>query len=78
VLALPEREGRSFAAGLHGAAHALLAALPLLVLCHPTDVGCECTASTEEAGYQPRRLLLYDRQPGGTGIAAQVLPWLVG
>lgn len=71
VLVLPEREGRTFAAGLHGAAHALLTVLPLFVLCNPRDVGCECTASTE-ARYVPRRLLLYDRQPGGTGIAAQV------
>jgi len=62
-------------AGLHAAAHALLAVLPLHLSCEPSDVGCECDA-LRKGGSWPKRLLLFDRCEGGLGIsrrAAEVM-----
>jgi len=65
--------GREFRAGLHAAGHALLNALPIHIICDPLDVGCLCYSDIEKR-YRPSRLLLYDQQPGGTGISQQVQP----
>ena len=73
VKAAVRREDREFKAGLHAAGHALLNVLPLYILCNPEDVGCEC-ANKYETRYKPSRVLLYDKQPGGTGISSQVRP----
>ncbi|KAL1530051.1 hypothetical protein AB1Y20_000973 [Prymnesium parvum] len=66
-------------AGLHAAAHALLAVLPLHLSCEPADVGCECDALRKGALW-PKRLLLFDRCEGGLGIVkraqAVMLPLL--
>ena len=71
--ALLERLGMEFKAGVHAAAHALLNVLPLYLMCNTADAGVECP-SPEETRWRPERLLIYDTQPGGTGIAAQAQP----
>jgi hypothetical protein len=40
-------------------------------MCNPSDLGSEC-ANPHDTRYFPERLLLFDRHPGGIGIAAQV------
>lgn len=40
-------------------------------MCNPSDLGTEC-ANPKDTRYFPERLLVYDRHPGGIGIAAQV------
>jgi DEAD/DEAH box helicase domain-containing protein len=65
--------GKDFREGLHAAGHALLNALPMHIICDPQDVGCLCYSDVEKR-YRPSRLLLYDQQPGGTGISQQVYP----
>ena len=71
--ALVEQENRELRAGVHAAAHALLNVLPLYLMCNAQDAGCECV-NESETRWKPERLLIYDRQPGGTGISAQVQP----
>ena len=56
--------GEQLEAGLHAAAHALLAVLPLHLSCEPGDVGCECNALRKASQLRrggPQRLLLFDR-----------------
>jgi len=65
------QEAREFRAGLHAAGHALLNVLPLFILCKMADAGVECFHKNENK-YRPQRLLIYDCQPGGTGISKQV------
>lgn len=43
-----------------------------LVFCSPNDIGCEC-ASAHDTRFRPERLLVYDKQPDGIGIAVQVI-----
>lgn len=40
-------------------------------MCNPQDLGCDC-ANPNDTRYYPERLLLFDKHPGGIGIAAQV------
>jgi len=61
--------GAPYRDGVHAASHALLNALPLLAPCSPDDVACECDAPYFNRTV-PDRLLLYDRHPGGVGLAA--------
>jgi ATP-dependent helicase YprA (DUF1998 family) len=62
--------GLDFAAGVHAAAHALLNALPLRVLgVNAGDVGAEC-AGPPGSRPRPERLCLFDKHPGGIGLAA--------
>lgn len=42
-------------------------------MCNPSDLGSEC-ANPHDTRYFPERLLLFDRHPGGIGIAAQARP----
>ena len=65
--------GLSFAAGAHAATHAVINALPLYVSVNPSDVAAECFDG-RGARYAPRRLLIYDRHPGGVGAAKQAAP----
>ena len=56
--------GGRLEAGLHAAAHALHAVLPLHLACEAADVGCECNAlrkATQLGRGAPQRLLLFDR-----------------
>ena len=60
--------GLDYQGGLHAAGHAVLAVLPLFVKCERCDVGTEC-ASPFSTHARPLRLIIYDRNPGGVGIA---------
>ncbi|KAI5067358.1 hypothetical protein GOP47_0017886, partial [Adiantum capillus-veneris] len=68
-----ESLGLPFRAGLHAASHALLNIIPLYILCNGSDLGTEC-ANPHDTRYFPERLLVFDRHPGGIGIAAQAQP----
>ncbi|KFK25179.1 hypothetical protein AALP_AA8G076800 [Arabis alpina] len=69
-----EQQNIEFRSGLHAACHALLHVVPLYVRCNYSDLAPECP-NPQEQGYFPSRILLYDRHPGGTGIAAQIRPF---
>ena len=71
--ALLERDGKELRAGIHAASHALLNVLPLYLMCNSQDAGVECV-NENETRWRPERLLMYDKQPGGTGISSQVRP----
>ena len=62
----------NFSKAAHAASHALANALPLLLASH-ADVAVECFA-TAPGTCAPRRLLLYDKHPGGVGIARRAAP----
>lgn len=47
--------------------------LPLLLVCNIGDVGAECD-NPYDTRFRPERLLLYDKHPGGIGLAAQATP----
>ena len=64
--------GVDFRAGSHAATHAVINALPLYLMASQSDVGAEC--GHDDGHYRPRRLLIYDRHPGGVGIARQAAP----
>merc|ERR1719263_1678752 len=70
------RAGLDLDAGLHAAAHAVLAMMPLRLSCEPGDVGCECDA-LRHAQLWPKRLLLYDRCAGGSGVSERTMPVLL-
>ena len=57
--------------GLHAASHAVLNCVPLHLLCEANDLGTECD-NPYDSRFRPERLLLYDKHPGGIGLAAQV------
>ena len=65
--------GMDFVAGVHAAAHAVINVLPMYVMADQSDVAAECFAGGGDR-YRPARLLLYDRHPGGVGIAQQAAP----
>ena len=68
--------GLDFREGLHAAHHALLAVLPLYLLCNSKDVGADCD-SPFGSRYRVERLLLYDKQhAGGVGLCAQAAPMI--
>ncbi|KAJ1291804.1 hypothetical protein BS78_02G344800 [Paspalum vaginatum] len=64
-----ERE-LEFRGGSHAASHAVLNIVPLHMVCSASDLGTECANPHETRGI-PDRILLYDRHPGGIGIASQ-------
>ncbi|EEH56579.1 uncharacterized protein MICPUCDRAFT_10111, partial [Micromonas pusilla CCMP1545] len=63
--------GVEFRAGVHAATHAVINALPLYVMADASDVGAECDNPHHDGHYRASRLLIYDRHPGGVGIARQ-------
>ncbi|KAK9842388.1 hypothetical protein WJX84_006352, partial [Apatococcus fuscideae] len=65
--------GLPFRDGLHAASHAMLNVIPLFMLCGSTDMGAECD-NPYDTRYRPERLLVYDKHPGGIGLAAQACP----
>ncbi|KAL3131865.1 hypothetical protein ABBQ38_007575 [Trebouxia sp. C0009 RCD-2024] len=65
--------GLPFRDGLHAASHALLNVVPLYMMCNATDMAAECD-NPYDTRFRPERLLLYDKHPGGIGIAAQATP----
>jgi DEAD/DEAH box helicase domain-containing protein len=66
--------GIAFDEAAHAASHALINALPLVLLASHADVAAECFAASRSGAYAPRRLLLYDKHPGGVGIARRAAP----
>ncbi|BDA42593.1 probable ATP-dependent helicase hrq1 [Coccomyxa sp. Obi] len=66
-------QGLPFRDGLHAASHALVNVLPLFLLCNATDLGTECD-NPYDTRFRPERLLVYDKHPGGIGLAKQVRP----
>ena len=63
--------GLPFRDGLHAASHALLNVIPLYMMCNTTDMAAECD-NPYDTRFRPERLLIYDKHPGGIGLAAQV------
>jgi DEAD/DEAH box helicase domain-containing protein len=55
--------------GCHAAAHAVFAVLPLFVPCEASDLDMEC-CSPDTLRARPMRFSVYDKQPGGVGVAA--------
>ena len=49
----------------------MINALPLYVMADASDVGAECDTPHHDGHYRASRLLIYDRHPGGVGIARQ-------
>lgn len=76
VRAAVQAAGLPFRDGLHAAAHAILNVLPLFLPCEAVDVTTECD-NPYRTTYRPERLLIYDRHPGGIGLAARVC-WTLG
>jgi DEAD/DEAH box helicase domain-containing protein len=66
-----EAAGIPFREGVHAAQHALLNVVPLFMVCNPGDMATECD-NPYDTRYRPERLILFDKQPGGIGLAAQV------
>lgn len=64
-----DSHGMDFLGSVHGAAHAVIAALPSFVLCDRSDVGTECYQPLQRRA-RPMRMILFDRRPGGIGIAS--------
>ena len=62
--------GLGWREGLHAASHAMLNCVPLHLLCDATDMGTECD-NPYDSRFRPERLLLYDKHPGGIGLASQ-------
>ena len=67
--ALKERK-LPFRDGLHAASHALLNVLPLRLMCGTLDMGTECD-NPYDTRFRPERLLVFDKHPGGIGLAGQ-------
>ena len=57
--------------GVHAAMHAMLNVVPLHMMCGPGDLGAECD-NPYSARFRPDRLLLFDKCPGGIGLAYKV------
>lgn len=66
---MAERE-LPFREGLHAASHALINVVPLFLLCNSTDLGAECD-NPYDTRFRPERLLIFDKHPGGIGLARQ-------
>jgi DEAD/DEAH box helicase domain-containing protein len=65
--------GLDFRAGVHAATHAVINALPLFLMVNQSDCGAECD-DPQRKHYKPTRVLIFDRQPGGVGIAERAAP----
>ncbi|KAM0902770.1 hypothetical protein ACQ4PT_019058 [Festuca glaucescens] len=76
VRATVEQSNLWFRGGVHAASHAILSILPLHMMCSSCDLGAECadpqeTRREDDEHVVPDRILLYDKHPGGIGLAAQ-------
>lgn len=63
--------GDKWREGLHAAMHAMQNVVPLHMMCGPNDLGAECD-NPYSARFRPDRLLLFDKCPGGIGLAYKV------
>jgi DEAD/DEAH box helicase domain-containing protein len=71
VRAAIEQRKLGFQGGVHAASHALLSIVPLHMMCSTSDLGTQC-AGPQQTSKTPDRILLYDKHPGGIGLASQV------
>ncbi|MDV0442086.1 DEAD/DEAH box helicase [Methanorbis furvi] len=78
----PDAEGvitpAEIAGALHGAEHALIAAMPVHVLCDRSDIGGVSTPFHPDAG--DAAIFIYDGVPGGVGLAekaAAIFPEII-
>jgi len=71
VRAAIEQRQLGFQGGVHAASHALLSIFPLHMMCSTSDLGTQC-ADPQQTSKAPDRILLYDKHPGGIGLASQV------
>lgn len=60
----------AYAAGLHACEHALLALAPLFAGCDPNDLGSAWETDTLGTGLPS--VFVFDRQPGGVGLAEAI------
>ncbi|CAN6277306.1 unnamed protein product [Urochloa humidicola] len=72
VRAAVEQTKLGFQGGVHAASHALLNIAPLHMMCSTCDLATECPDPQQTASKPPDRILLYDKHPGGIGLASQV------
>ena len=64
-----EARGFDVGASLHAANHAFCSVAAIEALCDPGDLDCEHFGTMSMLnGLQPKRMLCYDRRPGGLGI----------
>ena len=78
VKAACETDGLDFLAGMHAAAHALCATVPLRVMCDPAeDISTEHPSPYQQRA-RPLRVVIYERRPGGVGICDAVFAAGVG
>ena len=66
-----ESQRIDFLGAIHGANHALVHSVPLIVASERTDVGTECP-STFQVRARPLRLVVFDAHPGGIGVSERV------
>ena len=66
----PDEDPMLYAAGLHAAEHALLALAPLFAGCDPNDLGSAWTLDASGTGLPA--VFVFDRQPGGVGLAEAI------
>ncbi|CAN6247511.1 unnamed protein product [Urochloa humidicola] len=71
VRAAVEQMNLGFQGGVHAASHALLSIVPLHMMCSTCDLGTDC-ADPLPTSKPPDRILLYDKHPGGIGLASQL------
>nr|TKW38439.1 LOW QUALITY PROTEIN: hypothetical protein SEVIR_1G114200v2 [Setaria viridis] len=71
VRAAVEQRKLGFQGGVHAASHALLSIVPLHMMCSASDLGTWC-ADPQQTSKTPERILLYNKHPGGIGLASQV------
>ncbi|CAM9428212.1 unnamed protein product [Chrysoparadoxa australica] len=62
------KAGLDFQSGVHALSHLILSVAPLYLLCDQADIDCE--HEWEDATRpRPQRLMIYDKRPGGIGVA---------
>lgn len=67
--------GGDYAGGVHAAGHAVIALLPLFLLCDRADVGTECPSPSRQL-VRPSHIVMYDAQAGGVGVCRQAFQFV--
>jgi len=57
--------------GVHALSHAMVAVAPLFVACSIADIDCD------HSRYDTTRIMIYDQRAGGSGITAQLYPFIL-
>ncbi|CCI50065.1 unnamed protein product [Albugo candida] len=63
--------GYNWNGSLHGVGHLLTSLVPLFIRCDPGDIDTEHYHPKEQRS-RPRRITIYERREGGTGIVSQL------